>query len=80
MNGSQDYLPHSLILFNYLRINFYFRILGLGRVAEFALNEWINDIRKNQLGSLVCGVGPMQSFVQLCKFIIFDNFKMIIRI
>lgn len=31
----------------------------------YALNEWLQDIRKNQLPGLLGGVGPMHSVVQL---------------
>lgn len=32
----------------------------------YALLEWLQDIKKNQLPSLLGGVGPMHSLVQLC--------------
>lgn len=46
---------------------FTLRILGMDKLAAFLLNEWATDIKKNQLPSLLGGVGPMYSFVQLCK-------------
>lgn len=42
-------------------------ILGVDRVFLYALNEWVRDIKRNQLPSLLGGVGPMHSFIQLCK-------------
>lgn len=49
------------------RINHRYGILGFDKLALFLLNEWASDIKKNQLPSLLGGVGPMYSFVQLCK-------------
>ena len=43
------------------------RLLGFGRLVVFALNEWLQDIKKNQLPSILGGVGPMYSLVQLGK-------------
>ncbi|XP_035224813.1 autophagy-related protein 2 homolog A-like isoform X2 [Stegodyphus dumicola] len=40
-------------------------LLGLHKILSFATNEWQQDIIKNQLPSLLGGVGPMHSFVQL---------------
>ena len=31
----------------------------------FALNEWLQDIKRNQLPSILGGIGPMYSLVQL---------------
>lgn len=42
-------------------------ILGLDRVFLYAVNEWIRDVKRHQLPSLLGGVGPMHSFIQLCK-------------
>ncbi|OWK17105.1 hypothetical protein Celaphus_00013306 [Cervus elaphus hippelaphus] len=41
------------------------RLLGVDKVLGYALNEWLQDIRKNQLPGLLGGVGPMHSVVQL---------------
>lgn len=38
----------------------------MDKLLAFVLNEWLNDIKKNQLPSVLGGVGPMHSFVQLC--------------
>ncbi|XP_048475573.1 autophagy-related protein 2 homolog A [Rhincodon typus] len=40
-------------------------LLGVDKVINYALNEWLNDIRKNQLPGILGGVGPMHSVVQL---------------
>ncbi|XP_021007108.1 autophagy-related protein 2 homolog A isoform X2 [Mus caroli] len=40
-------------------------LLGVDKVLCYALNEWLQDIRKNQLPGLLGGVGPMHSVVQL---------------
>ncbi|KAL3873570.1 hypothetical protein ACJMK2_036667 [Sinanodonta woodiana] len=42
-------------------------LLGLDKVAAYALNEWLTDIKVNQLPSILGGVGPMHSFVQLAQ-------------
>lgn len=48
-------------------ISFIFRLLGFDKLVTFVLNEWLQDIKKNQLPSLLGGVGPMHALVQLCK-------------
>lgn len=40
-------------------------LLGFDKLVAFALNEWLSDIKKNQVPSVLGGVGPMHSFVQL---------------
>nr|XP_054759186.1 autophagy-related protein 2 homolog B-like [Lytechinus pictus] len=40
-------------------------LLGVDRLILFALNEWVQDIKKSQLPRVLGGVGPMHSFVQL---------------
>ena len=40
-------------------------LLGFDKLVNFVLNEWAADIRNNQLPSILGGVGPMHSFVQL---------------
>lgn len=40
-------------------------LLGHKKLVTYALTEWQQDILKNQLPSLLGGVGPMYSFVQL---------------
>lgn len=39
----------------------------MDKVVGYALNEWLQDIRRNQLPGLLGGVGPMHSVVQLCE-------------
>ena len=46
-------------------------LLGVDKVLGYALNEWLQDIRKNQLPGLLGGVGPMHSVVQLCEYLTF---------
>lgn len=41
------------------------RLLGAQKLIAYALNEWLMDIKKNQLPSVMAGVGPMHSIVQL---------------
>ncbi|XP_054166820.1 autophagy-related protein 2 homolog A-like [Oppia nitens] len=40
-------------------------LLGFDKVMAYLLNEWTKDIKRNQLPSLLGGVGPMHSFIQL---------------
>uniref|UniRef100_A0A8C2KYL5 Autophagy related 2A n=1 Tax=Cyprinus carpio TaxID=7962 RepID=A0A8C2KYL5_CYPCA len=40
-------------------------LLGVDKVIQYAVNEWLIDIRKNQLPGILGGVGPMHSVVQL---------------
>jgi len=42
-----------------------YSLLGFDRVIAYALSEWLQDIKKNQQLSLLGGVGPMYSLVQL---------------
>jgi hypothetical protein len=50
------------------------RLLGAHKLIAYALNEWLMDIKKNQLPSVMAGVGPMHSIVQLGKHLIhFSN-------
>ncbi|KAG8189257.1 hypothetical protein JTE90_013785 [Oedothorax gibbosus] len=47
------------------RICYRHGLLGLHKVLAHATNEWQQDILKNQLPSILGGVGPMRSFVTL---------------
>ncbi|KAJ8963256.1 hypothetical protein NQ318_018723 [Aromia moschata] len=47
------------------QINYRHGLLGFDKLVAFLLQEWLNDIKKNQLPSLLGGVGPMHSLVQL---------------
>lgn len=42
-------------------------LLGFDKLVTFLFSEWLQDIKKNQLPSLLGGIGPMHSLVQLCK-------------
>lgn len=55
------------------------RLLGVDKVLGYALNEWLQDIRKNQLPGLLRGVGPMHSVVQLCKCLALGLLKWMAR-
>lgn len=48
-------------------MSFHFSLLGLEKLLAYIMSEWLNDIKKNQLPSLLGGVGPMYSVVQLCE-------------
>jgi autophagy-related protein 2 len=50
------------------RISYRHGILGLDRLLNFLVQEWLQDIKKRQLPKILGGVGPMYSLVQLCKF------------
>jgi len=40
-------------------------LLGYPRLAEWVIMQWVNDIKTSQLPSILGGVGPMHSFIQL---------------
>ncbi|XP_006839573.1 PREDICTED: autophagy-related protein 2 homolog B [Chrysochloris asiatica] len=42
-------------------------LLGVDKLFSYAISEWLNDIKKNQLPGLLGGVGPMHSLVQLVQ-------------
>jgi len=42
-------------------------LLGVNKLIAFILNEWLMDIKKNQLPSVMAGVGPMHSIIQLVQ-------------
>lgn len=50
------------------KINYRHGILGVDRLIDFLVQEWLKDIKKHQLPKILGGVGPMYSMVQLCKF------------
>lgn len=52
------------------RISFRHGILGIDKLLRFLIQEWLQDIKKRQLPKILGGVGPMYSFIQLCKFLI----------
>lgn len=44
------------------------RLLGVDKLFSYAINEWLNDIKKNQLPGILGGVGPIHSLVQLGEY------------
>ncbi|XP_035280532.1 autophagy-related protein 2 homolog B isoform X1 [Anguilla anguilla] len=42
-------------------------LLGVDKLFSYAISEWLNDIKKNQLPGLLGGVGPIHSLVQLVQ-------------
>ncbi|CDQ66619.1 unnamed protein product [Oncorhynchus mykiss] len=42
-------------------------LLGVDKLFSYAINEWLNDIKNNQLPGLLGGVGPVHSLVQLVQ-------------
>ncbi|XP_047132306.1 autophagy-related protein 2 homolog B isoform X1 [Hydra vulgaris] len=40
-------------------------LLGPDKLINYMVTEWMNDIKQNQLGSILGGVGPTYSFLQL---------------
>ncbi|CAH1792670.1 unnamed protein product [Owenia fusiformis] len=49
------------------RLNHRHGLLGYDKLLAYCLNEWLSDIKKNQLPSILGGVGPMHSLVQLVQ-------------
>lgn len=47
------------------KISYRHGILGVDRLLNFLLQEWLQDIKKKQLPKILGGVGPMYSLVQL---------------
>uniref|UniRef100_A0A8C5N3S7 Autophagy related 2B n=1 Tax=Leptobrachium leishanense TaxID=445787 RepID=A0A8C5N3S7_9ANUR len=42
-------------------------LLGMDKLFSYAINEWLTDIKKNQLPGILGGVGPIHSVVQLVQ-------------
>ena len=42
-------------------------ILGVDRVVQFALTEWAEDIKRNQIPRIIGSIGPLNSVRQLGK-------------
>lgn len=57
------HLDHSELVLR--RVQAKHGMRGLDRVLLFALNSWMSDIKRNQLPSILSGVGPMHSVIQL---------------
>ncbi|XP_050544499.1 autophagy-related protein 2 homolog B [Daktulosphaira vitifoliae] len=49
------------------RIVYKHGLLGFDKLVTFIMQEWLQDIKKHQLPSLLGGVGPMYSFVRLIQ-------------
>ncbi|XP_072742677.1 autophagy-related protein 2 homolog B [Anoplolepis gracilipes] len=47
------------------RLSYRHGLLGYDKLLAYLASEWLQDIKKNQLPSLLGGVGPMHSVVQL---------------
>ncbi|CAB3388360.1 Hypothetical predicted protein [Cloeon dipterum] len=47
------------------RISYRYGLLGVDKLLSHMMNEWLTDIKKNQLPSVLGGVGPMHSIMQL---------------
>lgn len=45
-------------------------MLGVDRLLRYLLSTWSEDIKSNQLSSVLRGVGPMKSIVQLLQGIL----------
>ena len=56
------------MVFQYTNTRLSFRLLGVDKLFSYAINEWLNDIKKNQLPGLLGGVGPIHSLVQLGEY------------
>jgi autophagy-related protein 2 len=61
-----------VILFWYLIalikiVHYFFSLLGFDKLLTYVTQEWLQDIKKHQLPSLLGGVGPMYSFVRLIQ-------------
>lgn len=59
-----------LVVCGFLRCSACSSLLGVDKVIQYAITEWLADIRKNQLPGILGGVGPMHSVVQLCKLLL----------
>lgn len=55
------------------KISYRHGVLGVDRLLNYLVQEWLQDIKKRQLPKILGGVGPMYSLVQLCKFVQFLN-------
>ena len=43
---------------------------GFDKVGTFLIDEWINDIKTNQIPSLVKSIAPMGTLINIGKLII----------
>ncbi|CAG4954291.1 unnamed protein product [Parnassius apollo] len=47
------------------RLDYKLGLLGLEKLVQWALHEWLSDIKRHQLPGLLSGIGPMHSLLQL---------------
>ncbi|KAI5633052.1 hypothetical protein NE865_14270 [Phthorimaea operculella] len=47
------------------RLDYRLGLLGLEKLVQWALHEWLSDIKRHQLPGLLSGIGPMHSLLQL---------------
>ncbi|KAM3960547.1 LOW QUALITY PROTEIN: autophagy-related protein 2 homolog A-like [Aphomia sociella] len=47
------------------RLDYRLGLLGLEKLVQWALHEWLTDIKSHQLPGLLSGIGPMHSLLQL---------------
>ncbi|KAL0869015.1 hypothetical protein ABMA27_007335, partial [Loxostege sticticalis] len=47
------------------RLDYRLGLLGLEKLVQWALHEWLSDIKRHQLPGLLGGIGPMHSLLQL---------------
>ena len=43
------------------------RYKGVDRLVQALVDEWYADIKTNQIGAVVGGIGPLSAFTQLSK-------------
>lgn len=54
----------SLVMISHV----FLRILGAEKLMLVCVEEWKRDIAGRQIPALFGGVGPLNSFVQFCKY------------
>ncbi|XP_041969393.1 autophagy-related protein 2 homolog A isoform X2 [Aricia agestis] len=47
------------------RLDYKLGLLGVERLVQWALAEWVSDIKRHQLPGLLGGIGPMHSLLQI---------------
>lgn len=57
------------------RVHYTNGIVGITRLVSLLVNEWVEDIRQNQIAKLLRGVGPMHALLQFLQGLI-DLFMM----
>lgn len=64
-NLCSDAFPEkTTVYFPFLR----FRLLGVDKLFSYAINEWLNDIKTNQLQGILSGVAPIHTLVKLGEY------------